>query len=264
MMRRFRIGATGLSCLAGLALLAGVARAEPVMLRYAAAWAGLPAGEVHLRFDDSGQGYLTAIDIDTHGLPQLLTHFRARSESRGGWLADAIPQPEAYDVAYDLRRKHKVVALRYAPSGEGQLARRSAGDTSTHPELPELMRRDTVDPLAMLTEIRRLAGRGLKPGERFLIAVYDGKRRIDVEGHRAMAADPGTLRIRLLARPLAGFRTPHSDEEDPEDSPRPAEIVLSDDQRLIPLNASVSIAHLPLTITLIADCSRTACPEQRP
>src|SRR5262249_22760214 len=145
----------------------------------------------------------------------------------------------AYDAHYQLRRRAKVVALRYAPSGQGLLAYKAPGDTSTHPELPELSRRDTLDPIAVLTDIRRLVRRGLKPGGRFLIAAYDGKRRFDVEGLREVEAEPGTIRLSLVLRPLAGFRNPKSDEDDPEDTPRPAELVLSDDARLAPLRASV-------------------------
>lgn len=246
-----------------MAAVASIARAEPVVLRYDATWAGLPAGDIHMMFDDVDGAYRAAIDIDTRGLPRLLSRFRARATTSGA-LLDQAPRPESYDAAYDLRRRHKVVALRYAASEQGRVARRGTGDTSSHPELPAVQRRDTLDPLAVLSEIRRRVARGLTPGENFTLAAYDGKRRFDVEGQRERESDPGTIRIRLLLRPVAGFRNPKDEEDDPEDTPRPAELVLSDDARLLPLRATVSIAYLPLTVTLVGNCAQSPCPVKLP
>jgi len=251
------------SCLVVFGAVATMAHAEPVVLRYDATWAGLPAGDIHMMFDDADGGYRAAIDIDTRGLPRLLTRFRARATT-GGDLLELAPRPESYDAAYDLRRRHKVVALRYATAEQGRVARRGPGDTSTHPELPAAQRRDTLDPLAVLSEIRRRAARGLRPGEGFTLAAYDGKRRFDVEGERESNSEPGTIRIRLLLRPVAGFRNPKDEEDDPEDTPRPAELTLSDDARLLPLKATVSIVYLPLTVTLVGNCAQSPCPVRLP
>lgn len=243
-----------------MALLAAtVAAAEPLRLRYEASWAGLPAGEVYALFDEAGESYRMAIDIQSAGLPKLLTRFRARGQSTGG-LATRATRPQAYDVDYDLRRRAKRTRLR----ADAGLVRRVAGDTATHPELPVQHRRDTLDPLAVLSEIRRRAIGGLAPGETFSLAVYDGKRRLDAEVTRDPQADPGTIRLKLMLRPVAGFRNPQDDEGDPEDSPRPAEIVLSADGRAIPLRLSVTVALLPLTVTLAGDCSQTMCAVTLP
>jgi hypothetical protein len=248
-------------CLAAslLLLAASAASAEPLRLRYEASWAGLPAGEIQLILDQGPASWRAEMQIDTRGLPRLLTRFNARAESVGELIAGA-PRPEAYDVAYALRRKSKVVALRYAPLGASLVASRGPGDTSTHPQLLDAFRRDTIDPLGALAQIRRLAQAGLAVDQGFQIAAYDGKRRFDVDGRRAAEADPGSIRLKLMLRPIAGFRNPQSDEEDPEDDPRPAEMVLSDDGRAVPLRISTSIAFLPLTVRLVADCSRAPCP----
>ena len=246
------------SCIV-LLLAATVAAAEPMRLRYEASWAGLPAGEVYVLLDEPGDSYRMAIDIQSRGLPKLLTRFRASGQSTGRVAADA-PRPQAYDVDYDLRRRAKRVRLRY----DANLVRRVAGDTATHPELPEQHRRDTLDPLAVLSEIRRRVIRGLEPGETFQLATYDGKRRLDAEVVRDPKADPGTIRLKLMLRPVAGFRNAGDDEGDPEDSPRPAEIVLSADGRAIPLRLSVNVALLPLTVTWAGDCRQTVCAVTLP
>lgn len=258
-MPQCRIGAIAMSSCIMLLLAATFAAAEPMRLRYEASWAGLPAGEVHVLFDDPGDSYRMALDIQTRGLPKLLTRFRAWGQSTG-LLGEGAPRPQAYDVDYDLRRRAKRVRLRY----DANLARRAAGDTGTHPELPEQHRRDTLDPLAVLSEIRRRVIRGVNPGEAFHLATYDGKRRLDVEVVRDPKSDPGTIRLKLMLRPVAGFRNSQDDEGDPEDSPRPAEIVLSADGRAIPLRLGVSVALLPLTVTWAGDCSQTMCAVTLP
>jgi hypothetical protein len=70
--------------------------------------------------------------------------------------------------------------------------------------------------------------------------------------------------LEKVLRPIAGFRNPKDDEDDPEDSPRLAELVLSDDARLLPLRASVPIVYLPLTLTLAVDCSQAPCSVPLP
>ena len=235
------------------------ATAEPLQLRYEARWAGLPAGEIRLTFDDAPASWQAVMHIETRGLPRVLTRFHADAVSVGAWLAGA-PRPETYDVAYALRRKSKAVVLRYAPAGGALVAARGPGDTSNHPQLAEAFRRDTIDPLGALAEIRRRVRAGLAVDAGFRIAAYDGKRRFDVEGRRTADADPGTIRLQLVLRPLAGFRNQQADEEDPEDSPRPVELVLSADGRAVPLRIGAAIAYLPLTVRLVAECDGGPCP----
>lgn len=254
MTRQFRIARAAVSSCVVFWLATTIAAAEPIRLRYEASWAGLPAGDVHVLFEEGDDAYRMAIDIQSQGLPKVLTRFRARGQSAGR-LAGGAPRPQAYEIDYDLRRRAKRVRLRY----ETTLVRRVAGDTSTHPELPEQHRRDTLDPLAVLSEIRRRAIAGVEPGESFRLASYDGKRRIDVDVTREPKADPGTIRFKLMMWPIAGFRNPQDDEGDPEDSPRPAEIVLSADRRAIPLRIAVNVAFLPLTVTWTGDCAQTMC-----
>jgi hypothetical protein len=253
-MPQCRIGAIAMSSCMMLLFATNLAAAEPMRLRYEATWAGLPAGEVYALFDAPGDSYRMAIDIQSRGLPRVLTRFRASGQSTSNLVGDAM-LPQAYDVDYDLRRRAKRTRLR----ADAGLVRRVAGDTATHPELAEQYRRDTLDPLAVLSEIRRRVIRGVGPGETFRLAVYDGKRRLDAEVTRDPKADPGTIRLKLMLRPVAGFRNPQDDEGDPEDSPRPAEIVLSADGRAIPLRLSVNVALLPLTVTWAGDCAATAC-----
>src|ERR1700730_1222976 len=76
---------------------------RPETLRYVATWAGLPAGEVHLRLTEGVSAFRAQIDISTVGLPRWLTRFRSRGISEGAVPADGMATPTRYDAAYDLR-----------------------------------------------------------------------------------------------------------------------------------------------------------------
>src|SRR5687768_8916630 len=76
-----------------LALLAGIAQAAPVEGRYTASWAGLSAGEVHLRIDDDGARYRSMMQIRTEGLPRFFTRFNSVAVSEGELLRDGSVRP---------------------------------------------------------------------------------------------------------------------------------------------------------------------------
>ena len=60
--------------------------------------------------------------------------------------------------------------------------------------------------------------------------------------------------------PIAGFKGETSDDGDPENAPRPVEVAISDDARLLPLSMRVSVAYLPLVVELTRPCdSGAAC-----
>jgi len=237
-------------------------RAEPPRLRYQATWAGLPAAEIYLQLDDGDDYFNTRIEIVTLGLPRLLSHFEARADSAGAMLPGHSAVPARYDAKYRLRKKHKQVSIRYHPDDIGRLAEKGAADTGDHPLLPERLRRDVLDPLSCLAEIREMIRKGqLPPGGAFVIPVYDGKRRLDVEGSRLVEpAQPvglagKALQLRLLLRPIAGFRPDEREDEKIDDKPREVQVWLSDDPGLIPLRLSVSIVYLPAVVSFVGECS---------
>ena len=68
------------------------------------------------------------------------------------------------------------------------------------------------------------------------------------------------LHLRLTLSPIAGFKGETSDDGDPDNAPRPVDLMITDDARLLPLSIEVSVAYLPLVVELAKSCdSASAC-----
>src|ERR1700730_14037536 len=78
--------------------------AAPLTVHYTTSWAGLPAGEIDMRFEDGADTYRSQIDTRTAGLPNWLSRFRARAVSEGGFAILGLMTPGSYDATYDLRK----------------------------------------------------------------------------------------------------------------------------------------------------------------
>ena len=239
-----------------LACLAQSTRADEVSALYQAYWAGLPAGEIRLTLRDEAIAYRDQIDIRTEGLPRLVTRFRGTAISEGRLAAGPLPEPSRYEAAYDLRkRRDRRLSMRFAAHGGAVVAERGPEDTSRKPPLPEGFRRNVIDPLSALTAIRRELRRGNRGS--FSLPVYDGARRFDVIG-RVLPKRSGQLDLELTLAPIAGFKGDTSDDGDPDSAPRPVQLTISDDHRLMPLSMQVSLYYVPLVVQLTRWCDPVA------
>jgi hypothetical protein len=146
----------------------------------------------------------------------------------------------------------------FVARGGGVIAERSAGDTSRKPPLPELYRRDVIDPLSALAAIRAwLRAAPPRPGRGFVLPVYDGARRFDVHGTvLAAGGSEHFIRLRLSLQAIAGFKGETSEDGDPDNAPRPVEVAFTDDARLLPVSMRVSVAYLPLTVSFVRFCAQ--------
>jgi hypothetical protein len=243
-----------------LAISAGPALAEEVTASYSAVWAGLPAGKIRLTLHDSDNGYHHEIGIATEGLPRLFTQFRATATAEGRLAAGRTAEPSRYLAAYDLRKRHDArISMHFVPRPGGVVAERGPDDTSRKPALAEKFRKNSVDPLSALEQIRE-ALRTAGPGRQFTIPVYDGARRFDIIGEMLPrnGRPDGTLRAELTLRPIAGFRGETSEDGDPDDAPRKVELTVTDDARLLPLSITVPVFFMPLVIRF-----EELCPTAR-
>lgn len=255
-------GALALALL--LAAPASPGCAEEISAVYDAFWAGLPAGKIRLALADGNAGYRDQIEIRAEGLPYLVTRFRGTAHA-AGQLGAAGAEPADYDAVYDLhKRRNSRVAMRFVARGDTMVAERGPGDTSHKPPLGEQFRRDVVDPVTALERLRGALRTALEAGRTaFAIPVYDGARRFDVLGRvlPRSAAPAGTLRVALTLRPIAGFKGETSDDGDPDNAPRPVDLVVSDDAKLLPVSIRVSVFYLPLVVQLDHLCTpRRPCP----
>jgi uncharacterized protein DUF3108 len=238
---------------------------RPETLRYVATWAGLPAGEVHLRLTEGASAFRAQIDISTVGLPRWLTRFRARGISEGAVPADGMATPTRYDAAYDLRsRKGKRISMRFVGSGRDSVVERGPEDSSEKYLLPPSLLTDVVDPLAALARMREALRSGLAGRGHFSIPVFDGKRRFDVE-ERAVSRETRqiggralpVLHLALLLHPVAGFRGDDG-EPNPDPKPRELDLLFSDDGSFTPLRMEVTVAWLTMVVELVERCDTLA------
>ncbi len=248
----------------GLALAAPQAGTAATSLEFDVTWAGISAARAALELPGATEPERRArIDIRTRGVSRLLTGFHAVAESH---------QAKFYDARYALRGRDRRMEFALHSVGGSSIARRGPRDTSKRAELPEVWRRDVLDPLAALTILRAdlIAGR-VRIGDRFSLAVYDGRRRFDVEGRISAPVDVTwngrrlpAHRIELVLRPRAGFSVAELDgEEDPDDVVRVAQVVVSADGRAWPLAFDVPAAGFTFSVRLVRGCTDDACEGSR-
>jgi hypothetical protein len=266
-MRVILIVASIAASLAALSSPATLAASEPLTLHYTSRWAGLPAGEIDIKFEDRPGAYRSQIAIWTAGLPRWFTRFRGQAISEGGLSPPGLAAPSRYDATYDLRsRKGKRVSVYYRQDGAATVAERGPEDSSEKFLLEPAQRTDVVDPLAALVQMREAIRTGLAQRGSLTIPVFDGKRRFDVV-ERSMRR--GTLRLNgttrpvidldLALQPVAGFKD-NDPEGNPEDTSRAMHAVFSDDAELIPLRLEVTIAWLTAVVEFERRCDEAASP----
>jgi Protein of unknown function (DUF3108) len=226
--------------------------AEDIVAVYAAYWAGLPAAEIRLRLSEDAAGYHDQIEIQTEGLPALLSRFRATASADGHLASGEPAKPERYEAIYDLRkRQNSRISMRFVVRSGTVIAERGPQDTSHKPPLAEGFRKDAVDPVTAIERLRgALRAQHQLSNASFTIPVYDGARRFDILGRilpKPEAGD-GTLRVELTLRPLAGFKGETSEDGDPDSAPRKVELTVTDDARRMPLSMTVPVFFLPLVV----------------
>ena len=242
------------------------ATGEELRLRLAARWIGLPAGEIALALSEGQGRYLAHAEVRAVGVPKLLTGFRAAADSEGALEADDGPQPGTrYAADYRLRGRDKRTRFAYAADGETSLPARAMGDSSDRDELPSAERADAFDPLAALVAFRtRLLQGRIAVDAPFRLAVYDGRRRFDVEGVVAPARlDPARgVRVHdvaLTLHPRAGFNARDLADEQVDPDARPARLVVTADGRALPLEFEVPAAGFTLAVRLTEACGAWGC-----
>ncbi len=247
----------GLSLAFAIGGVADAAAGEDIAAFYRATWAGLPAAEIEIGLGDTRSDYRHEIRIETQGLPRWFTKFRADAVGEGKLAGNGSATPARYDARYDLRkRRDQHLSLRFVERAGELVAERTEADTSRKPLLPEIHRRDVLDPIAALAFIRQqLRARPPKAGDAFTIRVFDDARRFDVAVRViAVGGEDDTIRLGLTLKPIAGFKGETSDDGDPDSAPRPVDLTFSNDARLLPLSLRVRIAFLPVWVQLDHVC----------
>jgi hypothetical protein len=266
--RRARATTLLISGLLAFALTATPVRAErdaPLNLRYGVYWAGFQIATLTLEHEIQSTGYRSQLLIKTVGLVEKLVHYRAKTLAIG-WLGEGDSLlPVTYRSEYRSRKKDRKSIVKFDPASgdvvELEITKRGKPDDS---KVPEGLRKHVVDPLTAFLRLRdHVATAG--EGEAFTAQVFDGRRRYDLAAEvsgRDRASVAGrqqrVVRVALTLELLAGSNSNDLESVAADDDRVEAELLLSDDQRLLPLRLSILNTTIAGSIELLQDCSGEA------
>jgi Protein of unknown function (DUF3108) len=254
-----------ISGLIALTLAAGPLRAqqdEPLSLRYGVYWAGFEIATLALDHHVESSHYRSELLIKTVGLVEKLARYRSKSLAIGQLGADETMTPITFSSEYSSRKKDRRSVVRFdRDSGDVvdlEITKRGKPDTS---KVPEALQKNVTDPLTAFFQIRDYVATP-DATEPFTAAIFDGRRRYDLEAEvtgrgRAWVAgrQRPVVRVALTLTLLAGSDL---DDINLDDSQLALELLLSDDQRLLPLKMSLLDTTPAASIELLQDCSEEA------
>ena len=257
-----------LSGLVAFVLTAAPVRAEQdalLDLRYGLYWAGFQIATLELEHQIESTRYRSRLLIKTVGLVEKLVHYRAKTLATGRLGDGDSLLPVTFRSEYRSRKKDRRSIVTFDPASgdvvEFENTKRGKPDDS---EVPARLRKNVIDPLTAFLRIRdHVATAGM--GEAFRAQIFDGRRRYDLAAEvvgrdRAWVAgrQQRVVRLAITLDFLAGSNANDLEKVAADDDRIEAELLLSDDQRLLPLRLSVLNTTIAGSIELMQDCSGEA------
>ena len=241
---------------------------QPVELRYRFTWAGVPLAELGLRHVVTGAVYQTEVAIRTIGVADQLLGYRAFAHATGRYQEpDGFAASRFRSASRSYRKSRRILVRFDRETGdviELELTRRGEPDRS---KVPEALQKAVVDPLTAVLQMRdRLATAGDLDG--YTAAVFDGRRRFDAEAkvtgrHRAEIAGRSqpVIELEIGLTWIAGANADDIDQAEAGDNRLRLKLLLSDDERLLPLQLSTMDSLLTATAEILPECLRPdGCP----
>jgi hypothetical protein len=255
-----------ISVLIALALAAGPIRAEPeqpLSLRYGVYWAGFQVATLVLDHHVGSSQYHTEMLVSSVGLVEQLAHYRSKTLATGELDTDASLNPITFSSEYSLHKKDRRSLVRFdRESGDVvdlEITKRGKQDST---KVPEELRKNVTDPLTAFFQLRDHVA-AADAHEPFTAAVFDGRRRYELEarvaGHDRVwvaGSNRQVVRVKITLTLLAGSDL--DDVVDRDDRRLGLELLLSDDQRLLPLRMELLDTTPAASIELLQDCSGSA------
>lgn len=248
----------------------GASGGEPLALRYQMSWAGLAIAALHLQHEADDHSYRAALEVETTGLADKLLQYRARSRATGMQNGTEQLIPARFESAYESRSKDRTILVRFDPDTsdvtELALTKRGEPDRS---KVPAALQKGVIDPLSAFFQVRRRIAGG-QPGamDDFTAAVFDGRRRFELEARLVgrerieVAGRSWTaLKVALSLTWIAGSNRDDLGGATSDQDTLRLELFLSDDERLIPLQMHTIGSVLGTKIELLpCGVERTNCP----
>jgi hypothetical protein len=254
-----------------LGLTAGQAGAggnEPLDLRYRFSWAGVPIAVFGLRHVTNAGIYQTELEIETTGLADQLFRYRSTARATGAYEALGGFSASRFRSAYTSSDKSRRILIRFdRQTGdviELELTRRGKPERS---KVPEKLQKGVVDPLTALVQLRHELAKGRLDGH--TAAIFDGRRRFNLEARvtgRGYAEIAGrknqpVIDLELGIVWIAGSNQDDIDEAEAGENRLRLKLLVSDDERLIPLRMTTMDSLLTATVEILPECLRPeGCP----
>ena len=250
----------GLLLLAVSAVQAAAGADQPLELRYRFSWAGVPISEVALRHLINGGVYQTELAIASIGLADQLVHFRGVSRATGRYEPQDGFTVARFRSVSSSYRKSRTILVGFDPHTgdviELELTKRGEPDRS---KVPAALQKGVIDPLTALVQLRHRMATGQLAD--YTAAVFDGRRRFDLT---ARVVGRNTVEIAGRRQPvielqvglalIAGANQDELDDAEAEDDQLRLKLLLSDDERLIPLRLSTMDSLFTATAEIMPEC----------
>lgn len=272
-MKSVRIARTSALLSLLLVVLVAPLRAAPdgtldhhaLELRYGLSWGGVQLATLALRHDADSDGYAAETRMATTGLLDQVLRYRGHSRIAGQRGPAGELRPLTYRSESERRNKTRTAALEFEPrTGRLVHLEMTKDRKPRRSNVPKELRRDVVDPLTALLQLREWAAQARRDDASapHRMAVFDGRRRFDLEtawrGHeRVNLAGRSWPALRLEVRlvPVAGFDDDDLQHARAGEDALALELLLSDDERLLPLRLRTLNTTLAGVAQLLEDCS---------
>jgi uncharacterized protein DUF3108 len=259
--------AVGLLLLALSAAQVAAGANQPLELRYRFSWAGVPIAELALRHIIDSTVYQTELAVASTGLADQLVHFRGVSRATGRYEAQNGFTASRFRSASNSYEKSRTILVRFDPHTgdvvELELTKRGEPDRS---KVPAALQKGVIDPLTALVQLRHRLAMG--QFDDYTAAVFDGRRRFDLKakvvGHNMVeigGRSQPVIEVRVSLALIAGANQDDLDDAEAEDNQMRLKLLLSDDERLIPLQLSTMDSLFTATAEIMPEClGPRGCP----
>jgi hypothetical protein len=258
---RSLIGALFLLCLAAGRGEAG--SDEQLDLRYRFSWASVPIATFELRHVVQAPIYQIELAIETTGLADTLFGYRSLSRATGSYRDPDRFRTSRFRSTYTSHRKSRRILIRFdRDTGDVvdlEITRRGEPDRS---KVPQALQKGVIDPLTALVQLRQqLAAAPVSHMDGYKAAVFDGRRRFDLEATvlgRDQIDVAGRVRpvvkVEIGLKWIAGSNRDEMEPATAEDNRIRLELLLSDDERRIPLRLRTLDSLFTAEAEVVPEC----------
>jgi hypothetical protein len=245
--------------LTGGARLSEAGGAAALDARYTLYFGGLPLADLELSHANGAADYASQFSIRTKGLVEVFLRYRGKASVAGQMDEDGELRPLTYDASFKRKNEVRASQVRFAPAtGEVVEIEITKQNKPQESDVPPEMWANVIDPLTGFMALRQHLGDiRAGAGNPIAVQIFDGRLRYDLEAElvgrqtvRFDGQDWPALRVQATLRPLAGFNRNDLRRSGFGEEGLQVELVVSDDELLLPISARSLNTRLPILFQL--------------